>query len=492
MRRVLPLFVLFLSASSAYGYQYWNDIRHSALLPDDTMVVRVENPAGAGEENYILYEGSGIEETAMMPVVDGPSTVVATVPGPVSATRYYGFRLTQGEELDLMPVRLADGVPPGPGDLTRVAEDAAGDELFGYSHLDLVDCHISFSGTELHTSLENVGGGFPVSQGLTFFGYLLGIADPAQVDPDTVFALMYTYELAGVISPGLYKVTGTGLDDLERLGDVAIQEYPAINTLVLSCQLGDLMSDPYFLSWYDPLDPTIGVAGFTQRIQLIGGAAEADRTPGGRCYLREFTIDPGVNQPPGLSNVIFQGEGAQATAQIDYLDADGHCPVLSEIVFDDIDTYQLYPQSLDYGGTVIYRSDAGIEPLATGIWSTAVFRFSDNHSDVIEVEVPGISVGDQGLPRVPWGIAAMVSPNPITRSSTIDLLMPEAGKARVAIFDVRGMLVRTLVDGGLPAGSSGLCWDGRSDDGSEVTAGVYFLRLTALGQVEVKKLVMVR
>jgi hypothetical protein len=106
----------------------------------------------------------------MVPVPDGPSTVTATVPGPTTELARYGFRLVQNGELDLMPVRIADGVSPVPSDLTRLASDPAGDGLYGYQNLDIVDCHVSFSGTRLYGAITNAGGGFPVSRLLSFFG----------------------------------------------------------------------------------------------------------------------------------------------------------------------------------------------------------------------------------------------------------------------------------------------------------------------------------
>jgi hypothetical protein len=491
MRRLLPLLALLLFVPSARGYLYWNDIRHSALLPDETVEVRVENPTGSGEENYVLYEGTGVQELEMTPVIDGPSTLEAAVPGPAAETRRYGFRLVVGDDLDFMPIRIEDGVVPAPEDLTQVAADAAGDEAFGYDNLDLVDCRVSFSGTELFAALENVGGGYPVIDGLTFFGYLLGIADPAQADPDTVFALMYTFDQPGIITPGLYKITGTGFGDLEQIGDVTVQEFPATNTLWLSCQLGDLLSDPDFTAWYDPADPVIGVAGFTQKITLLGGPQEADRTPGGRCYLREFAIEPGANQLPELSNPLFQGEGATATGQIDYSDPDGHCPILAEVVFDDVDTFPLYPMSTDYGSPVTYRTDAGIEPLANGTWIEALFRFSDNESDVVDYWVPATGI-EEGTIDGGARLALTTSPNPAGPNTAIQLTMPAAGDATVAVYDVRGALVATLSSGRLGAGRHELAWDGESDAGLAVGSGVYFVRAAAAGTNVARKLVLVR
>ena len=180
-------------------------------------------------------------------------------------------------------------------------------ELFGYTNLDLVDCRMSISDDRMYASLTNAGGGFPVIQGLTFFGYLIGIADPAAADPDTVIGLMHTFEQAGIISPGLYKITGPAVGDLVQLGEITVEEFPATNSLMLSCELADLMSDPYFQSWYDAEDPIIDVAGFTQRITILGGPAEADRSPGGDCSLRELGIAPGVNQPARAYEPRFPG-----------------------------------------------------------------------------------------------------------------------------------------------------------------------------------------
>jgi hypothetical protein len=479
------------SASSARAYTYWNDIRHSALLPDSAVAVRLENPTGAGVANYIIYANAGSEvlEATMDAVADGPSTVAAEVPGPVAASKYYGFRLLQGEELDLMPMRLADGADPEPSHLTRLAEDPAGDHLYGYVNLDLVECRLSFSGERLYAALKNAGGGFPVSSGLTFFGYLLAIADPALSDPDTVFALMHTYNQPGIITPGLYKITGSGLDDLVKIGEVEVEQFPALNTLVISCELADLMSDPYFLSWYDPTDRAIGVAAFTQRITLLGGAKESDRSPGGTCHLREFAIAPEINQLPELSDFGLGGSGAGAFAEIDYLDANGNCPILAEMVFDDTLSYALRPAGLDYGGTVTYRTDAGIAPLADDSWTSALLRFSDDAANWVEY-VPctnGVPDGPAGS-----GLGVLLSPNPSRESAAIELVMPAPGDLRLEIYDTRGRLVRTLIDGQMTSGPVRLEWNGQDDSGRRTSPGVYVCRVSVAGQEDTRKMVLIK
>ena len=491
MRTTAIVVFLLILCSTANAYQFWNDVRHSALLPDSAVTIRMENISGAGIENYALYNDGGVRETVMLPILDGPSTLAANVPGPAAGTGYYGFRLLQGTEIDIMPVRIADDANPLPEDLTRISTDPAGDELFGYANLDLVDCHFSFSGDSLYGSLTNAGGGFPVIQGLTFFGYLVGIADPALADPDTVFGMMYTFEAEWIIRPGFYKITGPGTGDLVLLGDVTIEEFPASNTLRLSCELAPLMSDPYFLSWYNPADPVIGVAGFTQRITILGGPAEADESPGGRCFMRQLSIGPVTNTLPEISGFMLLGEGATATAQIDYSDADANCPVIAEIEFDGGGSYSMYPSTLDYASTVTYSTEAGIDPLANGTWTTALVRFSDNLSDSVTYEAPTVGIDDGRGPDLLPAFSAAAMPNPSKGAVSIAFTMGSAGTMRIDVYDSRGALVSTPMEREVAAGPGLAVWSGRDGKGRRLSPGVYYIRVAANGQQRSLKAVLV-
>ena len=68
-------------------------------------------------------------------------------------------------------------------------------------------------------------------------------------------------------------------------------------------------------------------------------------------------------------------------------------------------------------------------------------------------------------------------PNPFNPSTTLGFALPAAGPARVAVYDVAGRLVRSLVDATLAAGAHDVAWDGRDDAGRAVGAGGYLARL---------------
>lgn len=475
MKRSIVLLVLAAAlpaAATAQGYAHWNDLRTSSLLPGGFVTLRVEEAQGPGITHALIYAQDGLQEVPLWFVEDGPSTIEATVPGPAAGRRAYGLRRLEGDALDLLAVQVSDGTAPAPDDLTRLRLDPLGDESFGLTHLDLIECRVGRDGTRLYACLENAGGGFPVSQGLAFYSYLLGIKDPAVADPDTLFALIHTVTAAGIIEPGLYQINGTGVDDLVKIGEITATVVAGENALLLSCLLADLEANAIFQSWYDPLDPRIDVAGFTQKITIFGGAQEADRTAGGIWHLREVALEPGPNQAPELADLALPEPGLGGCVSVVYSDADGHCPVIAEIVFDEDETYPLRPQTLDYAAPVVYCSGPDLPPLVAGDWTRATARFSDDLVQIVE-----ITATIAGVPGWPEAPALGLGPNPFRERVEVAFTLECAQEVRLDVHDAAGRRVHTQPAGTLAPGSHRLRWDARDAAGRLQPGGVYFLRL---------------
>ncbi len=83
-------------------------------------------------------------------------------------------------------------------------------------------------------------------------------------------------------------------------------------------------------------------------------------------------------------------------------------------------------------------------------------------------------------------------PNPFNPRTSIRFEVPDAGHARLAIYDLRGRLIVTLLDEAVSAGSRTVIWDGRDGDGREVPSGAYLSRLEAEGQVAHGRMALVR
>jgi hypothetical protein len=84
------------------------------------------------------------------------------------------------------------------------------------------------------------------------------------------------------------------------------------------------------------------------------------------------------------------------------------------------------------------------------------------------------------------------APNPFAGAVDLRMTLAEAGAVRLGVFDLGGRIVRRLQFGWLPAGAYTRRWDGRADDGSEVPAGLYFVRGSVGAHAVGARLVRVR
>jgi hypothetical protein len=84
-------------------------------------------------------------------------------------------------------------------------------------------------------------------------------------------------------------------------------------------------------------------------------------------------------------------------------------------------------------------------------------------------------------------------PNPFNPETTIRYQIPsQRQRVVLAIYDVTGKIVKTLVDVEQPAGNYTIHWDGKDIDGRPVASGTYLYKLTAGEFVQTKRMMLVR
>jgi hypothetical protein len=83
-------------------------------------------------------------------------------------------------------------------------------------------------------------------------------------------------------------------------------------------------------------------------------------------------------------------------------------------------------------------------------------------------------------------------PNPFRTHTSVLFATPVAGEAAVAIYDVAGRRIRTLLGERVEPGVHTLRWDGRDQKGRAVASGVYFVRLRVAGEHDTRRLVRLR
>ncbi len=89
---------------------------------------------------------------------------------------------------------------------------------------------------------------------------------------------------------------------------------------------------------------------------------------------------------------------------------------------------------------------------------------------------------------------AGAGPNPAGGANTWRFTLPQSSQVQLAIYDVRGRLVRSLSSGRREAGEHAVAWDSRDSRGHRVAAGTYFgkLKVTAdgLSGEQVRKIII--
>ena len=83
-------------------------------------------------------------------------------------------------------------------------------------------------------------------------------------------------------------------------------------------------------------------------------------------------------------------------------------------------------------------------------------------------------------------------PNPFNPETTIKYSVAKAGKVNLSIYNIKGQLVRTLVNENQEPSYRSIVWKGENNNGSKVSSGVYFYRLQTAEKVMTKKMLLMK
>ncbi len=165
-----------------------------------------------------------------------------------------------------------------------------------------------------------------------------------------------------------------------------------------------------------------------------------------------------------------------------------------------------------YDGFNVYRRTAGSarEQLNTELVSstTGLVEFVDNGEGLSEGQivfysyngvVNGIEMGSSAEVEVSFtsGLPTVVAlhdnyPNPFNPITNIKFDLPRSSHVKLAIYDVAGRLVKTLVDEVKPAASHSELWDGTDRTGRRVASGTYYYVLQTEGFSATHKMMLVK
>jgi len=144
-----------------------------------------------------------------------------------------------------------------------------------------------------------------------------------------------------------------------------------------------------------------------------------------------------------------------------------------------------------YEPVVLKSADGGQFTIVTGSW--------DFEKKILRHQID--SGGEYRMGYVDKGLAPNIvartillpnHPNPFNPETTIKFSLQQSGSVKLEIYDIKGLLIRTLVNDQLGSGPHQVVWRGRNRFGEGVASGTYFYRLTTGGAVQTRKMLLLK
>jgi hypothetical protein len=247
-------------------------------------------------------------------------------------------------------------------------------------------------------------------------------------------------------------------------------------------------------TYYQMFNPPFSVVVPEVRIDFMdpwGGGSQADN---------DYPLNPSGGGQPSTDGYDLNGEGGDAkvagyvkVSPPEEMGAPAPGPMLAAAarapwIVVDTGTFT--------GNGVVDTLHWDTSSFAGGLYLMEVVTIDDMGFECRDIRLAGIPTHtvDSDLPGL--GMKTMLRgsyPNPFNPTTTIEYSLARDAKVTLAIYDVAGRRVRTLISGKMTvAGVHTVSWDGTNDAGRRLASGVYFANFLAEGQVSARKLILLR
>ncbi|MBW6514301.1 MAG: T9SS type A sorting domain-containing protein [Candidatus Syntrophosphaera sp.] len=102
---------------------------------------------------------------------------------------------------------------------------------------------------------------------------------------------------------------------------------------------------------------------------------------------------------------------------------------------------------------------------------------ADGWQDWYKWEKVYANTGSQDEQIPPAGPELACRPNPFSGAAEISFEARESGNIDLAVYNLKGQKVKSLAKGAFSAGTHKLAWNGKEDQGQDLAAGIYLVRL---------------
>ena len=146
-----------------------------------------------------------------------------------------------------------------------------------------------------------------------------------------------------------------------------------------------------------------------------------------------------------------------------------------------------YPISAGCGVLMVLDFSGDVHGVSDGSWSgpgavplNLTFDECVDCVDQLGAEYPDMFILNQNYP------------NPFNPITNIEFSTFENSFVRLAVFDINGRHVKTLVSNYLTKGSHAIKWDAKNSFGQQMPSGVYIYQLTTNNMISSKRMILLK
>ena len=196
-------------------------------------------------------------------------------------------------------------------------------------------------------------------------------------------------------------------------------------------------------------------------------------------YLKEAT-NGGAGLQPGDEIGVFDGGVCVGSVVVEDPDSEY---IMVTASFDDPTTKETDGFIAGHNFTLkLWDRQTGVES------NTKDEQYEKGSGNLFERLGTSVLMADfDPMSNISFGYAY---PNPSTEKTTFTFEVAGETDVRLEIFNMRGDLIKVLVDRQMPGGVHHIEWDNRSDNGVRSSSGIYFYRLILNNILQTKQLIL--
>ena len=270
----------------------------------------------------------------------------------------------------------------------------------------------------------------------------------------------------------------------------------------LQLQIADVTQDETI----SPLDATVVLQHVVGLVEDLPFTPDESYSATGDLDMSNQGADPGmqIEIPINISN------GSNIYGFTGNLIYDHTVVSIDTVLFSDyLDGYLFELNEINPGEIRIVSAGANPDG-ETGVFATLIVTVGENFAEESNISITNLRWNEGDVIETPvemtisFGLGLDVAsipdvfalhqnyPNPFNPTTQIQYDLPEDKNVTIAIYDVMGRNIRTLMNGRQTAGYHSVRWDAKNDTGEGVAAGMYIYTIQAGEFRATKKMVLLK